>query len=350
VTSDTLDLSRWAVVARNDTSHLGRMAEDMKALLGVRHLVIPSDRLETRPLDGSYDTLLRSNADEAEVTSAIDGLQGMVLLGAEWNKLLLRVARRLGVRVACVPMWDWFQGSDANWAMVDMFLCPSDFCLKVVRSYGWTNAIQLPWAVDLSRLPCRFVRGEARVFFHNGGVMDDDDRKGTRGTICAFSKVRRRDVRLIVRLQKPAELGPLDDRVEVRIGTLDDVFDLYAEGDVAVQPSARAGIGFMVLEPVCCGLPTITTDTLPISDYVRQPELRTKTRWFGRAAWPMRVPRLRESYGRLPSISDVTRRIEWCAEHDLTTFSKENRLMAQRMFNPDRLRARWTHALGGLVK
>jgi glycosyltransferase involved in cell wall biosynthesis len=193
------------------------------------------------------------------------------------------------------------------------------------------------------------VHGQARVFFHNGGLMDHDDRKSTRDTIAAFRRVRRRDVRLIVRLQKPAELGPLDDRVDVRIGNLEDVSSLYEEGDVAVQPSAMEGIGFMVLEPVCCGLPTITTNCPPVNDYVTQPELRTKTRWFARPAFPARAARITHARRRPPSVSDVARRIEWCANHDLTTISTENRMMAQRMFNPDVLRARWTHVLGGLM-
>jgi glycosyltransferase involved in cell wall biosynthesis len=349
VTIQALDLSRWAVVAYNDTSRLGRMAEDIKTVLGLRHLVIPSDLFETRTLNTQSETLLRREACEDEVASAIRGLQGVVVLDSVWNKHLLPIARRLGMRVACVPMWERFQGSDRDWTMVDMFICPSDFCLKTVRRYGWLNSLHLPWTVDLARLPPRWVRGQARVFFHNGGVMDPYDRKSTRDTIAAFSRVRRHNLRLIVRLQKPAELGRLDDRVEVRIGNLEDVSELYREGEVAVQPSAIEGIGFMVLEPVCCGLPTITTDCPPINDYVVQPELRTKTRWFKRAELPWRVARIPHAHRRRPSVHDVARRIEWCADHDLTSISTENRMMAQRMFNADRLRARWAHALGELL-
>jgi glycosyltransferase involved in cell wall biosynthesis len=349
VTNQALDLSRWAVVAYNDSTRLGRMAEDIKALLGMQHLVIPSEHFETRTLNACSDTLLRRDSNEHEIAAALQGLQGIVVLEALWNKQLLPTARRLGVRVTCVPTWEWFRGSDADWTMVDMFLCPSDLCLKVVRSSGWMNSIQLPWTVDLSRLPSRTVRGKARVFFHNGGLMDRHDRKSTRDTIAAFRRVRRQDVRLIVRLQKPAELGPLDERVEVRIGNLEHVSGLYAEGDVAVQPSAMEGIGFVVLEPVCCGVPTITTNCPPVSDYVRQPELRTKTRWFKLAGFPMPAARIPRVHPHPPSIHDVKRRIEWCMDHDLTTISTENRMMAQRMFNPDALRARWTHVLGGLM-
>jgi glycosyltransferase involved in cell wall biosynthesis len=211
------------------------------------------------------------------------------------------------------------------------------------------NSIQVPWTVDLSRLPIRTVRGQARVFFHNGEFSNREDRSSTRDTIVAFRRVRRRDVRLIVRLQQPTDLGLRDDRVEVRVCSREDVSALYAEGDVAVQPSAMQGIGSMVLEPVCCGVPTITTNCPPGSDYVIQPELRTKTRWFSRPAFSIRPAQRPHAQPRPPSINDVTRRIEWCADHDLTSISTENRIMAQRMFNPDVLRARWAHVLSALV-
>jgi glycosyltransferase involved in cell wall biosynthesis len=137
--------------------------------------------------------------------------------------------------------------------------------------------------------------------------------------------------------------------VELRIRNLEDASALYTDGDVAVQLSSLEGIGFMVLEPVCCGVPTITTNCPPGSDYVIQPELRTKTRWFSRPVLSMRATSHPQPQLGPPSINDVTRRLEWCADHDLTSISTENRIMAQRMFNPDVLRARWTHVLSTLM-
>lgn len=54
-----LDLSKWAVVAPKDFTGLGRMAEDMKAVLGIGyHLVIPSERLNNQPLNIDNEILL----------------------------------------------------------------------------------------------------------------------------------------------------------------------------------------------------------------------------------------------------------------------------------------------------
>jgi glycosyltransferase involved in cell wall biosynthesis len=345
----TLDLSRWAVVGYNDDTGIGRMAQDITALLGVRQLVVPSDRLQTKPLRPGLDTLLPLDADEQAVAGLLTGLQGIIILEAWWNPALALVARRLEVRVACVPMWEWFRGTDAHWAMVDLFLCPSHLALTVVRRYGWTNAIHLPWALDLSRLPPREVTGPGRVFFHNAGLVDHDDRKGTRETVRAFSMVRSRDVRLIVRLQKPADMGPLDDRIEVRVENLDRVGALYADGDVAVQPSSMEGVGFMVLEPVCCGIPTITLDYPPMSDHVRQGEMLVRKRWFKRAAFPARAAHIRHAHRRVPSVRDLTRKIEWCAAADLRPISQANRAFAEATFEPTRLRAAWAQALEALL-
>lgn len=344
-----LDLSRWAVVGYNDDTGVGRMTQDITALLGVRQLVIPSDRLQTRPLRAGRDTLLPLDAGESAVAEMLAGLQGIIILEAWWNTALPSVARRVGVRVACVPMWEWFRGTDAHWAMVDVFLCPSPFTLEVVRRYGWTNAIQIPWTLDVSRLPPRHVSGPGRVFFHNAGLIDHDDRKGTRDTVRAFHLVRAREVRLIVRLQKAADVGRLDERIEVRVGSLDDVRELYAEGDVAVQPSSMEGLGLGVLEPVCCGVPTITLDYPPMSDHVRQPELRVRKRWFKRAAFPTRAARILHAHRRLPSVGDLARKIDWCAANDLGPVSRANRAYAEEMFDPARLRETWAGALERLL-
>lgn len=349
MTPTKLDLARWAVVAYNDDTGLGRMAQDITAVLGLRQLVVASDRLDTRPLRPGVDALLSLTADESEIADLLAGVQGLVLLEKCWNPHLPVVARRLGVKIACVPMWEWFRGTDAEWGLVDTFLCPSALALNTVRGYGYTNAIQLPWTLDLSRFSPRAIAGRARVFFHNGGLMDHDDRKSTRDTIAAFRQLRPRDARLIVRMQKAADLGPLDDRIDVRVGNVTPVGALYAEGEVAVQPSTMEGIGFMVLEPVCCGVPTMTLDHGPMSDHVRQAELRVRKRWFKRSAFPNRGAAITHAHRRLPVVSDLTRKMAWCMAHDLAGVSRANRSFAEETFEPGRLREQWSRALSALL-
>lgn len=344
--SAPFDFSRWAVVAYNDDTGLGRMAQDARAVLGVRHLVVPSQRLTTHPLVAGRDTLLRPDAPSDEVVAMLDGLDGLILLEKpDWHPQLVPLARARGLRLVCVPMWEWFRGQDAHWSAVDRILCPSAFCERIVRSYGWSHAAAITWSLDLARLPARRITGPARLFVHNAGIVDPDDRKGTHATIRAFRRVARRDLRLLVRLQKPADLPELDPRIEVQLGNLADPAALYAEGDCAVQPSKMEGMGFMVLEPVCCGVPTITTDYPPMSDHVAQRELRATPRWFGRTCFPARAAGVKHAHLRLPRERDLARRIAWCADHDLAAISAANRTRAEEKFAPDRLRDEWSRAL-----
>lgn len=334
------------MVAYNDDTGLGRMAQDARAVLGVRHLVAPSQRLTTHPLRAGRDTLLRPDASPDEVAAALEGLDGLVLLEKpDWHPQLVSLAKARGLRLVCVPMWEWFRGRDAHWSQVDRILCPSSFCEQIVRSYGWQHTAPITWSLDLARLPARQISGHARVFVHNAGIVDDDDRKGTHAAIRAFRRLPDRDLRLIVRLQKPTELPAGDSRVEVRLGNVAEPAELYAEGEVAVQPSKMEGLGFMVLEPVCCGLPTLTTDYPPMKEFVAQPEMRARARWFKRSAFPARAAGITHAHLRLPDERALARRLAWCAQHDLGAISRANRTWAETTFAPAHLRELWRRAL-----
>jgi glycosyltransferase involved in cell wall biosynthesis len=339
------DFHHWAVVAYKDDTGLGRMAADIRAILGLgRHLVIPSERLANHDLKGVGELWLRPDAAEEEVRSRLEGLKGLIFLEQHgWHPRLLPLAREMGVATVCVPMWEWFKGTDHQWAGFDLFVCPTHFTEKILGSYGWKNTVVLPWTLRLDRFRPRRVEGPGLHFIHNAGLVDHDDRKGTRDTIQAFKRVKRPDIRLLVRMQKPAPLPELDGRIEVRVGNLPDPAELYWEGDAAVQPSKMEGLGFMVIEPVCCGLPVITTDYPPMNEFVRQPELRCATRWFKRRAFASQW--IRHAHLRLPSVRDLALRIGWAASHDLSEISRSNRSWAERTFAPEHLVRQWKRAL-----
>lgn len=345
-----LDLSRWGVVAPKDNTGFGRMAHDLHRVLGIgRHVVIPSERLTTNPIDAAVDVVLRRDDPERAVRRALDGLQGIIFFEHPWwNPALLPVARRMAIRTVCVPMWEWFRGEHDAWLDCDLFACPTRLTLKVVRAYGWRNAVYLPWCLDIAALAHRPVRGSARVFLHNAGLVDHDDRKGTRDTIRAFASLNRPDLRLIVNIQRRVDLPALPSNIDIRVGDISNHADLYREGDVAIQPSKMEGIGFMVVEPVCCGLPVITTNHPPMNEFVRQSAMLVSASWLRRRAYAGNWVKHAEL--ALPKLRSLARTIASCADQDMESVSSENRRWAEKTFSPERVRTQWERRLGHVVR
>jgi glycosyltransferase involved in cell wall biosynthesis len=341
--------SQWAVIGRKDNTGLGRCAQDARRVLRLGfHFVCPSDRIEGGPPEGTDEFWLRPDCSEAELSCLLSKVKGILFFEAygRWHPSLLKVAAAVGVKTVCIPTWEWFAGDDPMWKLCDLFACPTAFTLGVVNRFGWKKARYIPWTLDIGRFPARTISGPARLFIHNAGLVDHDDRKGTRDTILAFTKVERDDLRLIVRMQKEAPLPPLDSRIEVRVGDLANVEELYQIGDVAIQPSKMEGIGFMVIEPVSSGIPVIAINYPPMNEFVRQPEMLTSLRWFKRRSYANNW--YRQAHLRLPRISDLMRKIEWCAENDLSAISAANRRFAEATFDPCALRREWAHCLGAL--
>ena len=324
------------------------MAQDMKAILGLKkHIITDSYHMENSAPEGEHEVhVLRTDSLETflEKVEPLLPIEGIFFFERfDWNRFVFDVCDKYNIKTVCIPMWEWFTGHIPDWKRCDLFVCPSQHTQDTVESYGFTNVALLPWLLDLQKFPARKITGKARTFIHNAGLVDIQDRKGTRDTINAFKKTTSPDIRLIVRLQREVDLPSLDERIEVQVGHLDNVADLFKQGDVAIQPSKMEGIGFMVLEAVCSGLPVITLDYPPMNDYVTQPDLLVKKKWFKRKSLPSNW--VKHAHLRLPSISDLAKKIEWCAENELETISWENRTWAENEFNADSLRARWQDTL-----
>lgn len=100
-----------------------------------------------------------------------------------------------------------------------------------------------------------------------------NDRRGVGLTIRAFRQIEG-DCRLLVFSQVPLEHCPddwqgavnKDNRIDFRVGTFDPV--PYTTGDVYVYPSRLDGIGLTLPEALSSGLPGITTNCPPMSEFV----------------------------------------------------------------------------------
>ena len=342
-----MDFSKWAVVGFKDDTGIGRMTQDIQNVLGVgHHLVAPSERMQTKPIDPAREFLMSTQMTRPQLQEKMEGLEGIICLERlHWNDHLVPAAKQLGLKTVCVPMWEWFRGTDESWQDADLFICPNRKALEVLRHYGFKNAVQLAWPLDLSQLPQRKIEGPAQTFVHNAGLIDHDDRKGTHCVVKAFSKVHDPGLRLILRAQKKPDLPINDPRIDLRIGNLEDPAELYEEGEVAIQPSRMEGLGFMVLEPVCCGMPVITTAAAPMDEYVRQPELLARPTLFKKKSFAYRAASIRHAYLTPPSITSLAKVIRWCSHNDLGQISLQNRQMAQQLHAPEVLRSTWSQIL-----
>lgn len=340
-----IDFSKWAVVAHKDDSALGRMAQDAMEVLGAgKHLVVPSERFWDKPTAGPKEILFEPGAPREEIETLLSGLEGVIFFERNnWHPDLLSLAQKMEIMTVGVPMWEWFRADDERWGLCNLLACPNEYCLRVLRKHRIDNAVMLPWALDLDRVPRREITGPARLFIHNAGVIDADDRKGTEDTVKAFGRVRRTDIKLIVRSQKKTKLQEKDKRVDLREGNLEEQKDLYAEGDVAIQPSRMEGLGFSILEAVCSGMPVITTNYPPMNEYVEDKELLVRTRWFKRKAFSSKW--VSQAHLKLPNIGGIARAIEWCAGNDMAGISRRNRAWAEDVFAKERIKKLWTETL-----
>ena len=341
-----MDFSKWAVVGFNDDTGLGRMCQDIQKVLGIgRHLIFPSERMPSKKIQSSREFLMEADLQPKTLRQRLDGLQGLICLERLWNDSLIRTAKKLGLKIVCVPMWEWFRGTDRKWRQVDLFLCPNLKALEVLFSYGFTNAVQVAWPLDIKQLPKRTIVGPAQTFVHNAGLIDNDDRKGTGCVVKAFSKVKGDNLRLILRLQQESPLAIDDPRIDVRIGNLNDPADLYKEGEAFIQPSRMEGLGFMVLEPVSCGLPVISTNAKPMCEYITQPQMLVRKRLFKKKSFAFKAGSIKHAYLTSPSIASLSKVIRWCSLNDLSQISNENLTFGQATHAPQQLLSDWAEAL-----
>ena len=71
--------SDWAVYAHKDDTGFGRMANDIREVLGFwYHLVIPSERLIDHPVDGITEQWLPLDAPIETIRSLLSGLAGIL--------------------------------------------------------------------------------------------------------------------------------------------------------------------------------------------------------------------------------------------------------------------------------
>lgn len=132
------------------------------------------------------------------------------------------------------------------------------------------NCHHIPWGTDVALFRPQPKPEDLRynfVFFHNGGMLGVNGRKGTSETVQAFLGIADRypEALLVIHTQVPIAVG--HPQVKILAGNIKPP-GLYHFGDVYVYPSKLEGIGLTVPEALASGLPVITTDAEPMKEFV----------------------------------------------------------------------------------
>ena len=341
------DFTKWAVIGYNDDTGIGNQLDAIKNDIGIsKHLVIPSEKLKTKPLKNSDEILVEKNTSESKLESMLQGVD--ILLFIEiygWHQDLFVVAKKLKIKTVCLVNWEWFNPDDPNWRKVDFLAAATRYTISFLKRLGFSNLLYLPPPIRLEDLPERAIKGKGRFFFHNAGIIDEDDRKGTFAVIRAFSKVKNPEIKLLIRMQHTKDLKVDDSRIFIHRGNIQNRADLYREGDVAIQPSKLEGVGFNILEPVACGVPTITTDCEPMNEWVSELFLRVKTSFWKKKSFSNKMAGIKHAFLHSPSVDNLSKAIEWCASNDLSDISRGQRTAAISLFAKDKLRLVWRKEL-----
>lgn len=159
-------------------------------------------------------------------------------------------------------------------SLFDFLLCNTRRHYSVFRHHH--QAYYIPWGTDCELYRPQSNHRHARCvkFFHSAGMGGVNLRKGTDILVRAFQNVSG-DARLILHSQVPsshyATVSSIIEK-DSRISFIERTVGapgLYFMGDVYVYPSRLDGVGLTIAEALASGLPVITTDCPPMSEFVQ---------------------------------------------------------------------------------
>lgn len=176
-------------------------------------------------------------------------------------------AKELGLKVGTYV--DYYTAECVhNFKSYDFLICNTERHYSVFKSHP--GAYFVKWGTDVQLFSPQSSDNESDsdsiVFFHSAGM--DPYRKGTDLLISAFNKIKHKySMQLIIHSQVALDVGEDGDGIKVINKTIKPP-GLFHLGDVYVYPSRLDGLGLTVCEALACGLPVITTNSQPMSEFI----------------------------------------------------------------------------------
>lgn len=208
------------------------------------------------------DTLTVAAHDEVTHDLVREWLTGLdVVFGCEtfYVPWFTSLAASMGVRTVLQPNPE-FVGHVLDWQpRPDVLAVPSTWRIGEIP-----DAVHLPVGVNRARLPFR-LRTRADTFLMVVGHQAVHDRQGLRVVLAALRHVTR-PVNVVIRSQRPlASPGGYGRHVtlDLRVGDIEDYWQLYDEGDVLLHPRRYGGLSLPMQEALSCGMPVLMPNAPP---------------------------------------------------------------------------------------
>lgn len=182
----------------------------------------------------------------------LDKCDKILMFETPFDWTIIPEAKKKGIKTILMPMYEC-----TNHPMPfvpDLIIAPS---LLDQDYYPGSELVQVPVTANWRE------RTKANIFVHNAGNGGLGGRNGTKEIIEAMKYVDS-PIKLIIRSQKEIEV-PDDDRIDLRIGTFDDIWD---EGDVFLFPEKFNGLSLPLQEAYASGFLVMAGDRYPVNDWL----------------------------------------------------------------------------------
>lgn len=255
--------SRISLIGYNTRSGLGQLNRQLAEHINVsKWLVKPHGKYATQPVDDiDCDIVSCTGCNQAKITQFVANSDVLLFCETPYYSNILDIAKKQRKRTVCVPMLEWMTPGMKGWPQqVDLFLCPTQ---QAYRSFSHIRpCVYAPWPIDTDRFTFK-QRNIVERFLYIEGHGGWGGRKGA--SVVMEAKKLWPEMPLIVRTQ--LDKNRWTDLGVAVLGEVADAKDLYNEGDVLLLPHSVDGLSLEPLESLACGMPVISTDGEPWTEY-----------------------------------------------------------------------------------
>lgn len=267
----------------------------------------------------------------------VNGLDVLLIFENAFKWDVVKCAKARGTKLVIMPNYEYSPFPPP--VKPDLVWCPSLLDRDYYKEYPHCV---LPPPVDI---PWR-LRNRASVFVHNAGHGQRGWAKGTPRILGAMQYVKS-PIRLIVRGQpeEPRVRALLstrfdDPRIEVRMGEVPKIEDLWKEGDVFINAEQYNGLSLMLQEARAAGMLVMTTDRYPINTWLPKEPLIPVARYV--------KDKISVQFDRaVVDIKNIAKKIDDWYNRDITQYSQEGKQWAEE-HGWDTLRPKFVSMLEGV--